>query len=74
LTEATASPGCGDNPFNDGVPRVGHSGNAYGLLAGLWVDRQSGTGVAYFSTGNDAPQSGQYSAFSRIEETSATGW
>lgn len=73
-TLATASPGCGDNPVNDGVPRVGHSGNAYGMLAGLWVDRQNGTGVAYFSTGNDAPQPGQYSAFSRIEETSATGW
>lgn len=65
---------CGDDPFGDGVPRVGHSGNAYGLLAGLWVDRKAGTGVAYFSTGNDAPEPGQHSAFSRIEETSAVEW
>ncbi len=71
---ATGLPGCGDNPFNDGVPRFGHSGNAYGLLAGLWVDPKAGTGVAYFSTGNDAPEPGQHSAFSRVEETSAAEW
>ena len=32
------------------------------------------TGVAYFSTGNDTPEGGEHSAFSRIEETSAVGW
>ena len=42
----------------NGVQRVGHSGNAYGLLAGLWVDRKAGTGVVYFSTGNDTPKGG----------------
>jgi CubicO group peptidase (beta-lactamase class C family) len=73
-TLASGLPECGDNPFGDGVPRVGHSGNAYGLLAGLWVDRKAGTGVVYFSTGNDKPEAGERSAFSRIEETSATGW
>ncbi|MFT4178176.1 MAG: serine hydrolase domain-containing protein [Thermomonas sp.] len=73
-TLATGLPGCGDDPFGDGVQRVGHSGNAYGLLAGLWVDRKTGTGVVYFSTGNDAPEPGKHSAFSRIEETSAAGW
>ena len=73
-TLASGLPGCGDDPFGDGVQRVGHSGNAYGLLAGLWVDRKAGTGVVYFSTGNDAPEPGAHSAFSRIEETSATGW
>ena len=73
-TLASGLPGCGDDPFGDGVQRVGHSGNAYGLLAGLWVDRKAGTGVAYFSTGNDAPAPGEHSAFSRVEETSATGW
>lgn len=73
-TLASGLPGCGDDPFGDGVQRVGHSGNAYGLLAGLWVDRAAGTGVAYFSTGNDAPEPGTHSAFSRVEETSATGW
>ena len=58
----------------DGVARIGHSGNAYGLLAGLWVDRKTGTGVVYFSTGNDAPGAGEHSAFSRVEEQGATGW
>lgn len=73
-TLATGLPDCGDDPFGDGVQRVGHSGNAYGLLAGLWVDRKAGTGVAYFSTGNDKPVGGEHSAFSRVEETSAVGW
>ena len=56
------------------MQRVGHSGNGYGLLAGLWVDRSAGTGVVYFSTGNDTPAAGERSAFSRVEETSAVGW
>ena len=73
-TLASGAPDCGDNPCGDGVQRVGHSGNAYGLLAGLWVDRKAGTGVVYFSTGNDKPAPGGHSAFSRIEETSAAGW
>jgi len=73
-TLASGLPECGDNPFGDGVPRVGHSGNAYGLLAGLWVDRTAGTGVVYFSTGNDKPEAGERSAFSRVEEQSASGW
>ncbi|HSD16372.1 MAG TPA: serine hydrolase domain-containing protein [Thermomonas sp.] len=71
---ASGLPGCGDDPFGDGVQRVGHSGNAYGVLAGLWLDRKAGTGVVYFSTGNDTPEPGAHSAFSRIEETSAIGW
>jgi CubicO group peptidase (beta-lactamase class C family) len=73
-TLASGLPECGDDPFGDGVQRVGHSGNAYGVLAGLWVDRNAGTGVVYFSTGNDKPEPGVRSAFSRNEETSATGW
>ncbi|RZA21969.1 MAG: class A beta-lactamase-related serine hydrolase [Lysobacteraceae bacterium] len=71
---ASGLPDCGDDPFGDGVQRVGHSGNAYGLLAGLWLDRKAGTGVVYFSTGNDKPEPGAHSAFSRIEEQSASGW
>ena len=73
-TLASGLPECGDNPFGDGVQRVGHSGNAYGLLAGLWVDRKAGTGVVYFSTGNDKPEAGERSAFSRMEELGAVGW
>ena len=72
-TLATGLPGCGDDPFGDGVPRIGHSGNAYGLLAGLWLDRAAGTGVVYFTTGNDAPAPGVRSAFSAVEERSARG-
>ena len=37
--------------FDDGIARVGHSGSAYGLQSGLWLDRESGTGVAWFLTG-----------------------
>lgn len=72
-TLASGLPDCGDDPFGDGVPRIGHSGNAYGLLAGLWVDRKAGTGVVYFATGNDKPEAGVRSAFSRVEEKLARG-
>jgi CubicO group peptidase (beta-lactamase class C family) len=72
-TLATGLRGCGDDPFGDGVSRIGHSGNAYGLLAGMWLDRKAGTGVVYFATGNDTPGPGQRSAFSAIEERLARG-
>ena len=65
---ATRSPGCADDP---GVPRgdwLGHSGEAYGLRSGLWIDRASGTGMAYFATAlPDYPPRGR-SAFTRPEE------
>ncbi|WP_407353819.1 serine hydrolase domain-containing protein [Luteimonas sp. R10] len=68
---ATPRDGCRDDPFGDGVPRVGHAGAAYGLLSGLWLDRETGTGVAYFATGvPDAPV-GAHSAFTAIEERMA---
>ncbi|MGY0635184.1 serine hydrolase domain-containing protein [Luteimonas sp. A478] len=69
-TQALATPheGCRDDPFGDGVRRVGHAGNAYGLLSGLWVDMEGGTGVVYYATGmTDAPP-GSTSAFTAIEE------
>ena len=72
-TLASGLPRCSDDPFGDGVQRVGHSGNAYGMLAGLWIDRKAGTGVVYFSTGNDKPEPGEHSAFSRVEEKLAPG-
>lgn len=72
-TLATPSTACGDDPFGDGASRVGHAGNAYGLLSGLWVDRQKGTGVAYFATGVESAAPGTHSAFSRIEEELAEG-
>jgi CubicO group peptidase (beta-lactamase class C family) len=70
-TLATPAPGCHDDPFGDGVARVGHSGSAYGLQAGLWVDRQSGTGVVWFATGMPDERRGGKSAFSAVEESLA---
>lgn len=67
-----ANPGerCHDDPFGDGKRRFGHAGEAYGLKSGLWIDRNSGTGVAYFTT--DVPATpGKRSAFSLTEETQA---
>ena len=50
-TLATHYPGCGDDPGGDGIARVGHAGEAYGLRSGLWIDRARGTGIAYYVTG-----------------------
>jgi hypothetical protein len=72
-TLATPHADCGDDPFGDGIARVGHSGDAYGLLAGLWVDRTTGTGVAYFATGMTNAAPGAHSAFAAVEETLARG-
>ncbi|MGI8611047.1 MAG: serine hydrolase domain-containing protein [Sphingomicrobium sp.] len=64
----TAVPGCNDDPAGDGIPRVGHAGDAYGLRSGLWIDRASGTGVAYFVTGlAESPPRGR-SAYRAAEE------
>lgn len=72
-TLATPHADCRDDPFGDGRVRIGHAGAAYGLLSGLWVDREAGTGVAYFATGvQDAP-TGTRSAFSAVEEKLARG-
>jgi CubicO group peptidase (beta-lactamase class C family) len=70
-TLATPVRGCRDDPFGDGAARVGHSGSAYGLQAGLWVDRQRGTGVAWFATGMPDERLGGKSAFSAVEEALA---
>ena len=64
---------CRDDLFGDGRLHVGHSGNAYGLLSGLWIDPQRGTGVAYFATGVENAASGAHSAFSAVEAALATG-
>lgn len=65
---------CRDDLFGDGRRRIGHSGNAYGLLSGLWIDRERGNGVAYFATGVANDSSGTHSAFSAVEEQGAVGW
>lgn len=70
-THWTATPGvtdCRDNPAGDGIARVGHAGEAYGLLSGLWIDRARGTGVAYYVTGlPENPPPGR-SAYRAAEE------
>lgn len=69
---ATPAPGCADDPFGDGVRRIGHAGDAYGLKSGLWIDPASGTGVAYFAT--DVPEGrGAHSAYTPTEEGLAQG-
>lgn len=70
-TLATPMKGCRDDPFGDGVARVGHSGSAYGLQAGLWVDREGGTGVVWFATGMPDERLGGKSVFSAVEEALA---
>jgi CubicO group peptidase (beta-lactamase class C family) len=72
-TLATRRRGCGDDLFGDGIARVGHAGEAYGLLSGLWIDRKAGTGVAYYATGVEDTPAGTHSGFSAIEEALATG-
>ena len=66
---ASPQPGCKDDPFGDGVRRLGHAGDAYGLRAGLWWDPVSGQGIAFFTSAvpPDAPLG--RSAFSAAEES-----
>jgi CubicO group peptidase (beta-lactamase class C family) len=72
-TVATPVAGCRDDPFGDGIARIGHAGDAYGLRSGLWIDPRTGTGVAYFATGIPDAAADADSAFSAIEETLARG-
>jgi CubicO group peptidase (beta-lactamase class C family) len=67
------APDCHDDPFGDGVRRIGHAGEAYGLRSGLWLDMKRRTGVAFYATGiaDNAPKG--ISAFTAIEETLAQG-
>lgn len=50
---------CRDELFGDEVARVGHSGEAYGLQSGLWLDLGTGRGFAYFLTQAPPPPSGE---------------
>jgi CubicO group peptidase (beta-lactamase class C family) len=70
-TLATPVEGCRDDPFGDGVARVGHSGSAYGLQAGLWLDMDAGNGVVWYATGMPGDRLGGRSAFSAVEEALA---
>jgi len=60
--------GCHDDLFGNGRSAFGHAGDAYGVRSGLWVDPATGTGIAFFATGNgDDPPHGR-SAYRAIEE------
>lgn len=63
-----ANPDCRDDPFGDGHRRIGHSGEAYGLRSGLWVDPESGTGIAFFVTAIPDDAAKGRSAFTAAEE------
>lgn len=55
---AHRGPGCAADPTGKGTAWIGHSGDAYGLRSGLWIDRQRRVGIAYFVTGlpDDPPR------------------
>jgi len=61
-------PGCHDGLFGDKIARLGHSGDAYGLKAGLWLDPVSGRGLAFFTSAVPDDAKGQRSAFTSREE------
>lgn len=65
---ATQKDGCRDNPGLPDGDWIGHSGEAYGLRSGLWWDRRSGRGMAYFTTGLSADVPDGQSAFTAPEE------
>ena len=62
--------GCNDDLFGDGRLRIGHSGDAYGLKAGLWVDPRTGRGLAFFTSAvpDNAPK-GRSAFLLREEQT-----
>lgn len=48
---------------------VGHYGDAYGLLAGLWLDPETGAGFAFHLTGSlNGPAKGKHSGVYAVEE------
>lgn len=67
---ATRQEGCRDDPF--GGERVGHAGEAYGVRSGLWLDRRTGHGVAFFATAVKDGVVGSRSAYSPQEERLGT--
>ncbi|MGI4878780.1 MAG: serine hydrolase domain-containing protein [Janthinobacterium lividum] len=61
-------PGCRDGLAGDGRPRFGHSGEAYHLRSGLWLDSQRHRGVAFVVTAvTESPPKDPESAFTAVE-------
>jgi len=50
---------CQDRLFSDGLVRIGHAGEAYGLRSGLWYSRATNKGFAYFTTAVPPRQSAE---------------
>jgi CubicO group peptidase (beta-lactamase class C family) len=50
---------CNDKLFGDGQPWIGHPGEAYGLLSGLWFDGAGERGFVYFLTEAPPPPGGE---------------
>jgi len=48
-----------DRRFSDGLARIGHAGEAYGLRSGLWYSRATNKGFAYFTTAVPPRQSAE---------------
>jgi CubicO group peptidase (beta-lactamase class C family) len=61
-------PNCKDDLTGRGTALAGHAGDAYRVRSGLWIDRKSKRGMAYFATGvaQDAPTGD--TAYRTIEE------
>jgi CubicO group peptidase (beta-lactamase class C family) len=64
----TVQKGCNDDLFGDGRARFGHSGEAYGLKSGFWLDPKTGKGVAFFTTAVPDDAIRGTSAFYAVEE------
>ena len=50
---------CDDRLFGSRGPWLGHPGEAYGLLSGLWVDNAGTRGFVYFTTESPPPAGGE---------------
>ena len=64
----TRGAGCRDDLFGDGLARIGHPGEAYGLRSGLWLDPVSGRGVAFFTSAVPDDEPNGRSGFTLREE------
>lgn len=58
VIEMPGSP-CEDTLFGAGKPWIGHPGEAYGLLSGLWFDGAATQGFVYFTTESPPPVGGE---------------
>lgn len=50
---------CEDTLLGTGRAWIGHPGEAYGLVSGLWFDSNAGEGFVYFTTANPPPEGGE---------------